>query len=78
MEIKFTNVKIGTTATVVVTGASSAYTVTLPTADGINGASSTFNRVSGTLDNSNGTKNLIEFKFISTSECWYQISQIAS
>jgi len=76
--IKFTNVKIGTTSTVVVTGAATAYTVTLPTADGINGASSTFNKVSGTLDNSSGTKNLIEFKFISTSECWYQISQIAS
>lgn len=78
VQIKFTNVKIGTTSTIIVTGAATDYTITLPTADGINGASSTFNKVSGTLDSSNNTKNLIEFKFISTSECWYQISQIAT
>lgn len=78
VDVKFTNVKIGTTSSIVVTGAATAYTVTFPTSDGINGAAATFNKVSGTLDNSSGTKNLIEFKFISTSEAWYQISQIAS
>ena len=78
VDVKFTNVKVGDTATLVLTGAATSYEVAFPAADGINGASSTFNKIGGTLDATSGTKNFIEFKFISTSEAWYQISQIAS
>lgn len=78
VSVKFTNVKVGDIATLIITGGSSTYSITLPTADGINGASSTFNKISGDFVYTSGTKNLVEFKFISTSEAWYQISQIAS
>jgi len=73
--LAFTNVKVGSTCTLVVTGGGSSYTLSL---GNINGASGTFNKISGTYDDTSSTKNLIEFKFISTSEAWYQISQIAS
>lgn len=73
--VSFSNVKIGDTATLIVTGGGSSYTFSLSQ---INGGSATFNKVSGTYDDTSSTKNLIEFKFISTSEAWYQISQIAS
>lgn len=73
--LAFTNVKVGSTCTLVVTGGGSSYALSL---GNINGASGTFNKISGTYDDTSSTKNLIEFKFISTSEAWYQISQIAS
>ena len=73
--ISFSNVKVGDVKTIIVTGGGSSYTVSL---GNINGSSGTFNKVSGTYDDTSSTKNLIELKFISTSEAWYQISQIAS
>jgi len=73
--ISFSNVKVGDVKTLIVTGGGSSYTVSF---NQINGAAGTFNKISGTYDDTSSTKNLIEFKFISTSECWYQISQIAS
>lgn len=73
--VAFTNVKIGATSAVIITGGGSSYTLAL---GNINGSAGTFNRLGGTYDDTSGTKNLIEFKFISTSEAWYQISQIAS
>ena len=73
--IAFTNVKIGSTCSLIVTGGGSSYTLSL---GNINGSSGTFNKLAGTYDDTSSTKNLIEFKFISTSEAWYQISQIAS
>ena len=63
--VAFTNVKVGSTCALVVTGGGSSYTFAL---GNINGASGTFNRLGGTYDDTSGTKNLIEFKFISTSE----------
>lgn len=73
--VDFTNVKIGDTCALVVTGGGSSYTLAL---QNINGSAGTFNRLAGTYDDTSATKNLIEFKFISTSEAWYQISQIAT
>ena len=73
--VAFTNVKVGATSAVIITGGGSSYTLAL---GNINGSAGTFNRLGGTYDDTSGTKNLIEFKFISTSEAWYQISQIAS
>lgn len=73
--ISFTNVKVGDVKTIVITGGGSSYTVSF---DQINSASGTFNKISGTYDDTSSTKNLIELKFVSTSEAWYQISQIAS
>ena len=73
--VAFTNVKIGSTCAVVITGGGSSYTLAL---GNINGSSGTFNKLGGTYDDTSSTKNLIEFKFISTTEAWYQISQIAS
>jgi len=73
--VAFTNVKVGSTCAVVITGGGGSYTLAL---GNINGASGTFNKLGGTYSDTSSAKNLIEFKFISTSEAWYQISQIAS
>ena len=73
--VAFTNVEVGSTCVLAVTGGGSSYTLAL---GNINGSAGTFNRLGGTYDDTSSTKNLIEFKFISTSEAWYQISQIAS
>lgn len=73
--INFTNVKIGDVVTLEVTGGGGSYTLTL---NNINGASGTFNKIAGDYSDTSAAKNLIEFKFISTSAAWYQISQIAS
>ena len=61
--------------TLVVTGGGGSYTLTL---QNINGSSGTFNKISGTYDDTSSTKNIIQFKFISTSEAWYTISKIGS
>ena len=73
--VAFTNVEVGSTCVLAVTGGGSSYTLAL---GNINGSAGTFNRLGGTYDDTSSAKNLIEFKFISTSEAWYQISQIAS
>ena len=73
--IDFTNVVIGKVKTLVVTGGGSSYALTLRN---INGSSGTFNLISGTYDDTGSTKNIIQIKFISTSEAWYTISKIAS
>ena len=73
--VAFTNVEVGSTCVLAVTGGGSSYTLAL---GNINGSAGTFNRLGGTYDDTSSTKNLIEFKFISTTEAWYQISQIAS
>jgi hypothetical protein len=73
--IDFTNVVIGKVKTLVVTGGGSSYALTLRN---INGSSGTFNLISGTYDDTGSTKNIIQVKFISTSEAWYTISKIAS
>ena len=71
--VSFTNVKIGSTCTLVITGGSGSYGISF---SNINGSSGSFRKISGTY--SDTVKNLIEFKFISTSEAFYQISQEAT
>lgn len=71
----FTGAAIGQVLTLVITGDGSNG-ITLGT---INSNSATFRRIgSGTFNETSAVKNLIEIKFISTSEAWYQISQEAS
>ena len=58
----------------VITGGGSSYTVTLGTS---NGASCTYNKISGDYDDTSGTKNLVQIKWIAVNEAWYTISQPA-
>jgi len=70
----FTGAAIGQVLTLIITG-DATNGITLGT---INTNSATWNKISGDFDEANAVKNLIEIKFISTSEAWYQISQVAS
>jgi hypothetical protein len=72
--IAFTNITLGMTKSLMITGSGGALTVAF---NNINGSTGTFNLISGTYSDA-AVKNLIQLKFISTSECWYTISQIAS
>ena len=74
-DLDFTNVVTGMTKTIIITGAGGTNTVTFGS---INGSTGTFNRISGTYSDTGSAKNLVQVKFISTSEAWYTISQIAS
>jgi len=76
--LSFTNVVVGKTKTLQITGGGASYTVAFDTSTGINGGAATFNRIAGEYDDTSSTKNLIQIKFISTSEAWYTISQIAT
>ena len=71
--VDFTNVTIGMTKTLMITGSGGSNTV----AFNVGGAAGTFNIISGTYSDA-AVKNLIQLKFISTTEAWYTISQIAS
>jgi hypothetical protein len=73
--LNFTNVNIGDVKTFVVTGGGGSYTITFGT---INTASGTYNKLSGTYSDTGSAKNLIQMKFVSVTEAWYSISQIAS
>lgn len=72
--IEFTNITLGMTKSLMITGSGGSLTVAF---DDINGSSGTFNLISGTYSDA-AVKNLIQLKFISASECWYTISQISS
>ena len=70
-----TNPKIGVTKTIIVTGTGSSYSADTWT---VGGASGTFNKISGTYDDTSSTKNFYQITCISATEFWYSISQIAS
>ncbi len=72
--LNFTDVVIGAMKNFVITGGGSSYTVTLGTS---NGASCTYNKISGDYDDTSGTKNLVQIKWIAVNEAWYTISQPA-
>jgi len=72
--LNFTNVVIGAMKSLVITGGGSSYTVALGTS---NGSSCTFNKISGTYDDTGSTKNLIQIKWVAVNEAWYTISQPA-
>jgi len=71
--LNFTNVIVGDMKTLVIIGGGGSYTITLGT---MNGASATYNLISGDYDDTSAIKNFIQIKFISTTEAWYTISQI--
>jgi hypothetical protein len=68
----FTNVSLGDVKSLVITGSGGTYTTAFDT------TSITFNRIGGTYSDASGVKNLIQIKFVSTTEAWYQISQPAT
>ena len=68
-----TNPKIGVTKTMIVTGAGSSYTADTWT---VGGASGTFNKITGTYDDTSSTKNFYQITCVSATEFWYSISQI--
>ena len=68
----FTNVSLGDVKSLVITGSGGSYTTAFDT------TSITFNRIGGTYSDASGVKNLIQIKFVSTTEAWYQISQPAT
>jgi hypothetical protein len=72
--LNITNAEIGIVKDVVVTGSGNAYTLSF-TVDGVAG---TFNKISGTYDDTASTKNLIQIVCVNTTEFWYTISQIAT
>jgi len=72
--LAFTNITLGMTKSIIIIGSGGSNTVAF---GNINGSSGTFNLISGTYSDA-AVKNLIQLKFISTSECWYTISQISS
>ena len=68
-----TNPKIGVTKSIIVTGAGSTYTADTWT---VGGASGTFNKITGTYDDTSSTKNFYQSTCVSATEFWYSISQI--
>jgi len=70
--LDFTDVTLGMTKTLQITGSGGALTVAF---QNINGSAGTFNKTSGTYSDA-AVKNLIQLKFISVTEAWYTISQI--
>lgn len=68
----FTNVSLGDVKSLVITGSGGSYTTAFDI------TSITFNRIGGTYSDASGVKNLIQIKFVSTTEAWYQISQPAT
>ena len=68
-----TNPKIGVTKSIIVTGSGSTYTADTWT---VGGASGTFNKITGTYDDTSSTKNFYQITCVSATEFWYSISQI--
>ena len=72
--INITNPIIGVTKTIVITGRGGSYTI----AYNVGGAAGTFNKISGTYDDTTGKKNLVQITCVSATEFWYACSQIAT
>jgi hypothetical protein len=72
--LNITNAVIGVTKAIVVTGAGSSYTVGFT----VGGTAGTFNRISGTYDDTAAAKNFIQITCVGATEFWYTISQIAT
>ena len=43
-----------------------------------NGSAGTFNNLGGTYDGTSGTKNVLELKFVSATEAYYQFSKVTT
>jgi len=72
--INITNPVIGVTKVIVITGGGGSYSVNY----NVGGAAGTFNKISGTYDDTAGVKNFIQMTCVSATEFWYTCSQIGS
>ena len=71
--LNITNAVIGVSKVIVVTGAGGTNTVGFT----VGGVAGTFNRISGTYDDTAAAKNFIQITCVGATEFWYSISQIA-
>ena len=71
--LNITNPVIGVSKVIVVTGAGGTNTVGFT----VGGVAGTFNRISGTYDDTTAAKNFIQITCVDATEFWYTISQIA-
>ena len=72
--LNITDPVIGVTKAIVVTGAGGSYTVGFT----VGGSAGTFNKISGTYDDTAAAKNFIQITCVGATEFWYTISQIAT
>ena len=72
--LNITNAVIGVSKVIVVTGAGGTNTVGFT----VGGSAGTFNRISGTYDDTAAAKNFIQITCVGATEFWYTISQIAT
>ena len=72
--INITNPVIGVSKVIIITGAGGSYTVGYTVA----GAAGTFNKISGTYNDTASTKNFIQITCVGATEFWYTCSQIAT
>ena len=70
----FTNIVIGAVKTLEITGSGGSLTSAFGT---VNGSACTFNKIGGEYSD-NAAKQIIQIKWTSVDNAWYQISQIAS
>ena len=70
--INITNPVIGVSKVIVITGAGGSYTIGYT----VGGAAGTFNKISGTYDDTASTKNFIQITCVGNTEFWYTCSQI--
>ena len=70
--INITNPVIGVSKVIIITGAGGSYTVGYT----VGGAAGTFNKISGTYNDTASTKNFIQITCVGATEFWYTISQI--
>ena len=72
MTINITNPVIGVSKVIVITGGGGSSTLTF----NVGGAAGTFNKISGTYDDTASTKNFIQITCVGNTEFWYTCSQI--
>ena len=70
--INITNPVIVVSKVIIITGAGGSYTVGYT----VGGAAGTFNKISGTYDDTASTKNFIQITCVGATEFWYTCSQI--
>jgi len=74
----FTNVVIGDMKSLVIVGSGGSYTSAFGSVNGTAAGGISYNKIGGTYSDASGVKNLIQIKFVSTTQAWYQISQPAT
>jgi hypothetical protein len=72
MTINITNPVIGVSKVIVITGGGGSSTLTF----NVGGVAGTFNKISGTYDDTASTKNFIQITCVGATEFWYTCSQI--